>query len=65
MMFGMWFFWIGIILLVALAIRGGWGVRANQHDPAPSGSEILEERFAKGEIAEDEFRERRRVLAGR
>jgi putative membrane protein len=63
-------FWGGIIALVV------WGVR--QFRPGPSSSSfssspggdadpalrILEERFARGEIDEDEFRRRREILRG-
>lgn len=70
MWFGEWWmalwmllFWAGLILLVV------WGVRAisgDGHGVSRAGSnralEILEERFARGEIDRDEFTERRSTL---
>ena len=55
-------FWGGIIVLIVLAIRwlGGTG-----HGHAPTGktaTDILKERFARGEIDKAEFEERRRAL---
>lgn len=52
-------FWIGVILLVV------WVVRKPQdttHSPRRSALEILEERFARGEIDADEFATRRQQL---
>ena len=57
-------FWGGLIALVILALRS-WdasGRRGSSDARRPGAREILEERFAKGEISEDEFAERRRVL---
>ena len=63
----MLFFWAGLIALIALAVKwvasgqGGSGIA-----PA-SGStprQILEERFARGEIDKDEFESRKKALAG-
>ncbi len=72
MMFGplmMLVFVAVVIVLVVLAVRwlGGAGHGAAA-DPYPrSGKtpiDILEERFASGEIDQDEFEERRRILSG-
>ncbi len=54
-------FWIGIALLVT------WAVRRGNEDLAPAhrrALEILEERFAGGEIDAEEFEARRRALGG-
>lgn len=56
-----------IIVLVVLAVRwlGGGGHGSSPHAQTPSARtplDILEERFARGEIDKDEFEERRRVL---
>lgn len=63
----MFVFWGGIIALIALAIRGGRNSATGDrhHHHSPGAREILEERFAKGEISEDEFQVRRQVLAQR
>jgi putative membrane protein len=56
-------FWGGIVALVVFAFRGWGGERRDgRHEERPDAREILEERFAKGEISEDEFEQRRRVL---
>ena len=57
-------FWGGLVALLVLALRG-WdtGRREGGGNPdRPNARMILEERFAKGEISEDEFEKRRRVL---
>ena len=57
----MFLFWGGLIWFAVWAIRSS----AHPSDRRPSGIspiEILEERFARGEIDSDEFEERRRVL---
>jgi putative membrane protein len=57
-------FWGGLVALVVLAIRGWDGSRdrARSEPRNPDARDILEERFARGEISEDEFEQRRRVL---
>lgn len=73
----MWFFWpliiLGIVLVVVLLLRGsdGGASRAGGSAP-PSGSgagrtraqEILDERYARGELSDEEYEERRRHLRG-
>lgn len=56
-----------LVAVVALAIyvaRGGFGLRPpdDQREHRPEAREILEERFARGEISEDEFEQRRQAL---
>jgi putative membrane protein len=57
-------FWGALIALVVFLVRGG-GIRP-PHDPQardrPTADEILAERFARGEISEEEFEQRRQVL---
>jgi len=54
-------FWIGVILLIV------WGVqqltRDNRARPDRA-LEVLEERYARGEIDSDEFETRRQTLRG-
>lgn len=57
-------FWGGLLVLAVLALRA-WG--RSEHSPGSSeqpadARAILDERFAKGEISEEEFQQRRRVL---
>lgn len=57
-------FWGGLVALVVLLVRGS-GSRSPHGEEKRSGPdalEILAERFARGEISEDEFDQRRRVL---
>ena len=62
MFFSMLLFWGGVIALIV------WAVTTTS-DRRPSGGrgralEILEARYARGEIDHDEFEERRRTLEG-
>lgn len=68
MMFGglmMLLFWGGLIVLIIFAVR--WlGGSSNPELLPPARRtprEILEERFARGEIDKEEFEERRRLLS--
>jgi putative membrane protein len=72
MWFGGWWmalwmllFWAGLILLVVWGVRtvSGEGRGADRAGRS-SALQILEERFARGEIDRDEFEERRSVLEG-
>jgi len=54
-------FWVGVILLIV------WSVRRPQETssrPQRTALDILEERFARGEVDADEFNARRRQLVG-
>jgi putative membrane protein len=61
---GIWWMivsWVVVVAIVVLIVRaltpsGGSDGRA------PDARRILEERFARGEISEQEYRERKRVL---
>lgn len=59
-------FWAAVITLVVLLVRwlAGLGTTREQRPYKSSAVEILEERFARGEIGREEFEERRRVLSG-
>jgi putative membrane protein len=64
----MWLFWILIIFVIVLLIRAARGnsssneQRANQQRETPL--EILEKRYARGEIDEEEFQRRKKELSG-
>ncbi len=63
--FMMILFWGGLIAVIFLAIRWFGGRSSQGATETASGSnalEILEERFARGEIDKEEFEERKRVL---
>jgi putative membrane protein len=63
--FGMIVFWALIVLLIVLAVRGfrGGSDRTVSVPPANSALQVLQERFARGEIDKTEYEERRKVLA--
>jgi len=69
MMFGgvmMIVFWGGIILLVVLLARwiGNTGISTNHHGPTEATPlDILKARFARGEIDENEYSQRKKVLS--
>jgi uncharacterized membrane protein len=60
-------FWLAVIAIVILLLRGRGlfspggpgGPRMQAHE---SGAQILERRFAEGELSPEEYRERRAVL---
>jgi putative membrane protein len=54
-------FWAGVVALAYLAVRGGRSERRHR----PTARELLDERFARGEITADEYAERKAVLEGR
>ena len=68
MMVLMVLFWgaviFGVVLLIRGATQGGSGA-GERPPPKESPIEILERRFAEGEITEEDYRARREVLAGR
>lgn len=59
-------FWGGIILLVVLLARwiGGGPRQGESHPPRQTALEILQERYARGEIDKAEYEERRKTLGG-
>jgi len=63
--FMMILFWGAVILMIVLAVRwlgGGSSKRVGLQLPGKRALDILQERFARGEIDKEEFEERRRVL---
>ncbi len=59
-------FWGGIILVIVFAVRalgGGPSHGATQVPSRNKALDILQERFARGEIDKDEFEERKRLLS--
>ena len=71
----MWLFWLllvlGVILLVVVAVRalgGGvtWGSARRDVDGVPRGRsrarQLLDERYARGELTTEEYRERLQAL---
>lgn len=61
---GMALFWVAVIIgIVALARYAGRG-RYRPGDPHQPAEHLLAERFARGEIDEDEYRRRLAALRG-
>ncbi|MCC5813005.1 MAG: SHOCT domain-containing protein [Ectothiorhodospiraceae bacterium] len=69
MLFGglmMIIFWGGVIALIVLLIRwlGGPGdSRSHKEEQAPDALDILKQRYARGEIDSDEYKQKKRDLA--
>lgn len=62
--FGMIFmllFWVGVVLLVVWGVRNLGNTRV-ERDTSNRALEILEERYARGEIDSEEFNSRRSEL---
>lgn len=57
-------FLVGLILVVVWAVRQLSGDRTGPDGSKDRAVEILEERYARGEIDRDEFQEGRRTLRG-
>ena len=60
---GPWFllfplFWLGIVVTVAFVLRRRWTSQARGR----AGEDVLGERYARGEITDQEYRERMNVL---
>ena len=66
-MYGMGFMWIWVIILVVIILAGVYFSSAGfRQESAPQRSmgslEILKQRFAKGEITEEEFRKMKKEI---
>ncbi len=63
MHWGWWIFWLlFLVILVLLVIRAGGGRDAGSGYAPRSAEDVLRERFARGELTEDEYHERLRIL---
>jgi len=62
MTFMMVAFWGGLAAVIVFAVKALGGSQRRSETSASDAMTVLETRFAKGEISEDEFEERRRVL---
>ena len=61
MMLVMVLFWAAVILGIVWLVRGGFDGSRKGRRETPT--EILDRRFAEGEISAEEYRERRQVIA--
>lgn len=59
---GMWLFWLLLIVIVAVAIKLLMRTGPSQTTKEDSPLDILEKRYATGEIDDEEYQRRRRGL---
>lgn len=57
--------WGGLVALVVFLVRGRAGPSNGREERRPDPREILAERFARGEISEEEFEQRKGILERR
>ena len=60
----MWVFWILLIVVIVWAVKAATGNSNNPSEQQKSALDILKERYAKGEIGQEEFEQKRRDLGG-
>ena len=60
----MWLFWIVLIVVVVWALKATAFSDRKDGETGKSPLEILQERFARGEIDEEEFERKRKLLSG-
>ena len=60
----MWLFWILLIVVILWAAKAAVGSGNNPSDKPPSAMAILQKRYAKGEIDQEEFEQKRKDLSG-
>lgn len=63
--FMMLLFWGGLAAVIVFAVRALGGSSRPDSGEATDAKRILEMRFARGEITQEEFEERKRVLESR
>ena len=56
-------FWVLIVMLIIRLVRRG-GHHHHDRERGSAALDVLEERYARGEITREEFQERRAVLRG-
>ena len=58
----MWLFWILLIVVIVWAVKAIMPADRNNQRTDKSPMEVLQDRFARGEIDEDEYQRRRKLL---
>ena len=59
----MWLFWILLIVAIVWVVKESTGGSNNSSETQKSALDILKERYAKGEIDQQEFEQKKRDLA--
>ncbi|WP_177419621.1 SHOCT domain-containing protein [endosymbiont of Lamellibrachia barhami] len=60
----MWLFWILLIVAIVWAVKAAGGGSENPPGKQKSALDILKERYARGEIDQKEFEQKRKDLGG-
>lgn len=61
--FGMLLFWGLLIAAIVMLVKGSWrGGNCNKRERGKSALDILNERYARGEIERDEFEQKKHDL---
>ncbi len=60
----MWLFWVLLIVVVVWAVNAATDGGNNSSEKQRSALDILRERYAKGEINQEEFKQKRSDLMG-
>jgi putative membrane protein len=58
----MWLFWILLIVVIVWAVNAAMGGGNNASEKQKSALDILKERYAKSEIDQEEFEQKRKDL---
>ena len=58
----MWIVWILLIVAIVWAVKAVWGSGNNPPEKRKSALDILKERYARGEIDQQEFEQKRKEL---
>lgn len=60
----MWLFWIFLVIVIVWAVKTATGNSSSPPEMKKSAIDILKERYARGEIDQQEFEQKRKHLAG-
>lgn len=60
----MWIFWLLLIVVIVWAVKAAMSGGSSDKGETKSALQILEERYARGEIGQEEFEKIRRDLTG-